>query len=48
MQEEVKLVTAEQSNNQKIQFLIFMRDEQKLGEGGFGVVRKAIQNDKPN
>ena len=45
MQEEAKLVIAEQLDGQKHEFLIF--NNQTVGEGGFGVVKKAIQNDKP-
>ena len=46
MQEEAKLiVVAEQFDRQKLEFLIFTN--QIVGEGGFGIVKKAIRNDKP-
>ncbi len=46
MQEEAKLVVAEQFDQQKLEFIIF--NNQVVGEGGFGIVKKAIRNDKPN
>lgn len=45
MQEEAKLIVAEQFDRQKLEFLIFTN--QIVGEGGFGIVKKAIRNDKP-
>ena len=45
MQEEAKLVVAEQLDGHKHEFLIF--NNQLVGEGGFGVVKKAIRNDRP-
>ncbi len=45
MQEEAKLIVAEQFDHQKLQFIIFTN--QIVGEGGFGIVKKAIRNDKP-
>lgn len=45
MQEEAKLIVAEQFDHQKLEFLIF--NNQIVGEGGFGIVKKAIRNDKP-
>jgi len=45
MQEEAKLIVAEQLDRQKLEFLIFTN--QIVGEGGFGIVKKAIRNDKP-
>lgn len=46
MQEEAKLIVAEQYDKQKIQFIIY--NNVVFGEGGFGVVKKAIRNDRPN
>jgi hypothetical protein len=43
--DEVKLIVAESLEGEKHEFLIFIN--QKVGEGGFGVVKKAIQSDKP-
>ena len=45
MQEEVKLIVAEQLDGQKQEFLIF--NNQVVGEGGFGIVKKAVRNDRP-
>ena len=45
MQEEAKLIVAEQFDRQKLEFIIL--NNQIVGEGGFGVVKKAIRNDKP-
>ena len=46
MQEDAKLIVAEQFDGPKIEFIVFVN--QIVGEGGFGGVKKAIRNDKPN
>ena len=45
MQEEAKLVVAEQFDRQKLEFIIY--NNIIFGTGGFGTVKKAIRNDKP-
>ena len=46
MQEQAKLIVAQQYDKQKIEFIIY--NNIVFGTGGFGVVKKAIRNDRPN